>query len=191
MQYGFRSNYSWEAQLFLTIDDLPRVVENKLQTDVAILDFEKAFDKVAHSRLIHKLDYYCMRGGLLQWIQSFLSNCTQGVVDGTCSSPCSVTSGIPQGPVLGPVLFLVCINIISNIHSQIRLFADDCLVYHPINTSEDHEIFQDNLLKLLVLADVWQIKFNVKKCCILWVSTLQSTSDYIYIHNVQNSSTGC
>ena len=29
---------------------------------MAILDFEKAFDKVAHTRLIHKLHYYGIRG---------------------------------------------------------------------------------------------------------------------------------
>jgi len=29
--------------------------------DVVILDFAKAFDKVAHARLAHKLNYYGMR----------------------------------------------------------------------------------------------------------------------------------
>jgi len=149
VQYGFRSNHSCEAQLFLTIDDLTRAVENKFQVDVAILGFEKAFDKVAHT---NKLDYYGIAGDLLHWIHSFLSNRTQKVVvDGTCSSPCSVTSGVPQGSVLGPVLFLVYINdIASNICSQLRLFADDCLVYHCINSPEDHEIFQDDLSKLSI-----------------------------------------
>ena len=40
-------------------------MQNKLQVDVAILDFEKAFDKVGHSRLTHKLNYYGIRGELL------------------------------------------------------------------------------------------------------------------------------
>ena len=114
-------------------------------------------------------------GNLLQWIQSFLTNRTQKVVvDGVCSSPCNVTSGVPQGSVLDPVLFLIYINdITTNIHSQLRLFADDCLVHHPINSPEDHKIFQDDLDKLTILwADIWQMKFNVKKCCILRVSTL-------------------
>ena len=48
--------------------------------------------------------------------------------------------------MLGPVLFLIYINdITTNIHSQLSLFADDCLVYHPINSSEDHKVFQDDL----------------------------------------------
>ena len=125
---------------------------------MAILDFEKAFDKVIHIRLTHKLNYYGIRGDLLQWIQSFLTNHTQRViVDGTCSAPCSVTLGVPQGSVLGPVLFLIYINgIRSNIHSQLRLFTDDCLIiYHPINSPQDHKIFQDDLCKLSAWANIW------------------------------------
>ena len=87
--------------------------------------------------------FYGIRGELLQWLQSFLTNRTQKVIiDGKQSSPCSsVTSGVPQGSVLGPVLFLIYINdIVTNIHSQLRLFADDCLVYRPIYSPEDHKI---------------------------------------------------
>ena len=38
------SNRSCKAQLSFTIDYLTRALESKLQVDVAILDFEKAFD---------------------------------------------------------------------------------------------------------------------------------------------------
>ena len=55
IQHGFRFKHSCEAQLFLTTNDLAKVVENKVQIDMAILDFSKAFDKVAHTRL---KDYY-------------------------------------------------------------------------------------------------------------------------------------
>ena len=123
---------------------------------------------------------------MLQWIKSFLTKRTQKVVvNGTYSSPCGVTSGVPQGSVLGSILFLICINnITSNIHSQLRLFVDDCLVYCPINSPADHKTFQDDLYKLSVWANVRQMKFNVKKCCILRVSTLHSTSNFIYIYTM-------
>ena len=46
------------------------------QTDVVIMDFSKAFDKVAHKRLIKKIDHYGIRGKTKNWIESFLSNRT-------------------------------------------------------------------------------------------------------------------
>ena len=62
-----------ETQLAVTIDDLMRNLDNKLQTDVVILDFSKAFDTVPHDRLLHKLESYGIRGRLLQWKENFLT----------------------------------------------------------------------------------------------------------------------
>ena len=73
VQYGFRSRHSCEAQLLLTTNDLiGHAVDSKLQVDIVILDFSKAFDKVAHTRLFRKSDFYGIRGTLLHWIKSFL-----------------------------------------------------------------------------------------------------------------------
>ena len=66
---------------------------------MAILDFTKAFDKVPHKRLIHKLKYYGITGPISSWIESFLAERTQQVVING-SMPIQVTSGIPQGTVL-------------------------------------------------------------------------------------------
>jgi len=51
-QFGFRSKHSCESQLFITINDIAKGMDENHQVDVAILDFCKAFDKVEHSRLI-------------------------------------------------------------------------------------------------------------------------------------------
>ena len=72
LNHGFRTGYSCEIQLAVTIDDLARNFDNNLQTDIAILDFSKAFDTVPHNKLLHKLEVYGIRGILYQWIKSFL-----------------------------------------------------------------------------------------------------------------------
>ena len=73
-----------------------------------LLNFCKAFDKVPHSRLFNKLQFYGIKGSLLTWIMSFLSDRSQQVVlDNKCSDSNNVTSGVPQGTILAPLLFLI------------------------------------------------------------------------------------
>ena len=100
-QFGFREHHSCESQLLVTVSDIAKAINNKLQVDLAVLDFSKAFDKVAHARLLHKLEHYGLRGTLLEWFGSFLHNRTQQVViEGHYLTPCDITSGVPQGSLL-------------------------------------------------------------------------------------------
>ena len=48
-----------------TVEHLARSVNDRNQTDLLILDFSKAFDKVAHKRLLLKLEFYGIRGLVL------------------------------------------------------------------------------------------------------------------------------
>ena len=116
-------------------------------TDLIIMDFAKAFDKVPHRRLLHKLDYYGIRGSSHKWISSWLSKCSQQVVlDGQASDPVPVLSGVPQGSFLAPILFLIFIyDLTDKIKSTVRLFADDCVLYRNIHSLQDCLILQDDL----------------------------------------------
>ena len=110
-QYGFRSRRSCESQLIITTDALAKSLAKGEQIDVILLDFSKAFDKVPHHRLLHKLDYYGVRGSIWKWVQDFLSKRTQKVVlDSVTSSCADVISRVPQGTVMVPLLFLTFIN---------------------------------------------------------------------------------
>ena len=181
-QFGFRSKHSCETQLLITVNDIAKDIDRNLQVDAAILDFSKAFDRVAHSRLLYKLNYYGIRGTVLQWLESFLHGRTQQVVvEGSRSSTCQVTSGVPQGSVLGPVLFLIYINdIVTDIKSEIRLFADDILLFKTIATPNDHRILQNDLDSLTQWASNWLMEFNIPKCNILQFTTHHSKSTFTY-----------
>ena len=50
-----------------------------LISDIAYIDLAKAFDKVSHSKLLHKLSYYVVSGNLYKWLKSYLLDRKQRV----------------------------------------------------------------------------------------------------------------
>jgi len=62
-------------------------------------------------------------------------------------------------------MFSVYINDISDIlqSSSIKLFADDALLYRPVNTLEDSVKFQEDLASLEQWASQWKMSFNTEK----------------------------
>ena len=110
-QHGFRRGRSCETQLLELVEELTTNLDSGKQTDVLIIDFSKAFDKVHHSLLLHKLQRYGVQGTTNIWIANFLNNRHQAVVvSGASSHFVNIMSGVPQGSVLGPCLFLAFIN---------------------------------------------------------------------------------
>ena len=151
-----------------------------MQTDVTILVFSKAFDTVPHDKLLYKMNRYGVHENTLKWLSSFLKDRTMKVVvvEGEESKSVKVESGVPQGTVLGPLMFLCHINDLpDSVQSQVRLFADDCLLYRPIRSVKDHEILQNDLIELEKWASRWGMKFNAKKC---YVMSIRNTSSHFY-----------
>jgi len=185
LQHGFRSGHSCETQLIVTLQDLMKANDDKDQIDIAILDFSKAFDTVPHQRLLAKLEHYGIRGETKNWIREFLTNRTQQViVEGESSMSVHVDSGVPQGTVLGPLLFLSHINDLPDqVASQVRLFADDCLMYRSITSEQDHLAFQEDLISLENWAEKWGMKFNANKCYIMTISRKKPS---VYFYSLNN-----
>ena len=158
---------SCETQLIVTIQEIASKLSKGQQVDVILLDFAKAFDKVPHSRLLYKFDYYCVRGQTNTWINGFLSDRKQQVLlEGAHSNRADVLSGVPQGTILGPLLVLAYINDLPDSlrSSDVRLFADDSLLYRTVNGAKDNSLLQEDLTALEEWERIWQMSFNPSKC---------------------------
>jgi ribonucleases P/MRP protein subunit RPP40 len=160
------------TQLLEFIDELINNMAKGAQTDIQNLDFSKAFDRVNHSLLVHKLYHYGVRGTLNRWISDFLRDRKQAVViNGAKSDFINVESGVPQGSVLGPCLFLVYINDLPNrLTPSARLFADDTAVYSIVSSTEDQTRLQQDLNPLSEWEESWEMAFHPEKSTTLAVT---------------------
>jgi hypothetical protein len=140
------------------------------------MDFSKAFDKVTHSLLQHKLDHHGIRGKTGEWIKTFLSDRSQSVViEGESSDKILVDSGVPQGSVLGSSLFLFYIkDMPEGITSKVRLFVDDTIAYLTISSDQDARTLQSDLDKLEKWETSWLMAFSSVK--VIYAKNLRSSS---------------
>lgn len=184
-QHGFRKGMSTVTQLLETIHEFASALDKQSQIDIIFLDFQKAFDRVSHHKLLLKLKPILQNNSLLSWIESYLSSRSQCVsIGGSCSRPAPVRSGIPQGSVLGPIFFLVFINdIVNDIPVKIKLFADDCILYQEVNTPDDQELLNSALDKLHIWCERWQMCINTTKTVSMTISRKKAPLTFQYSIN--------
>ena len=160
-------------------------MNNGKQTDVIVMDFAKAFDKVGHRRLIEKMKYYGVGGKTNKWIEDFLAGRSQRVVlDGEKSYNADKLSGVPQGSVLGPCLFLFYINDMpEGLHQEttVRLFGDDTIAYLAVINNQDAEKLQEDFNKLEKWKHTWQMKFHPDKCQVLTITRKKEPIHFDYV----------
>ena len=163
LQHGFRKFRSGESQLLEFLDDVIKNIENSTQTDILIMDFSKAFDKVSHNLLVHKLHHYGIQGKTNRWMVVVLEGVTFDYVP--------VQSGVPHGSVLGPCLLLFYIyDIPVGLDSTIRLFADDTIACLAIKSNSNCITLQNDLTKLGLWVRIWKMAFHSDECNVLSIT---------------------
>ena len=106
----------------VVFDRIARALTGLGATRAVALDISKAFDRVWHGGLPHKLRSYGISGQIFGLISSFLSNrWLRVVLDGKSSKEYPVNAGVPQGSILGPTLFLPYINLPHDVICDITI----------------------------------------------------------------------
>ena len=164
-QHGFLKAKSCLTNMLCFLEEITKWIDVGSPVDIVYFDFQKAFDKVPHQRLLLKLKAHGIGDSITDWIEQWLTDRRQRVVvDGEVSNWKSVLSGVPQGSVLGPILFLIYINDLDDsITSNVLKFADDTKLFRKVNTDGDKQHLQNDLDRLVKWSEKWQMLFNFGK----------------------------
>ena len=104
-----------------------------------LLDISKAFDRVWHAGLLHKLNCYEISGQIFGLISSFPSNGRLWVfLDGISPQEYPINAGVPRGSILSPTLFLLYINDLpDDVFCNIAIYADETTLYSKCDQASD------------------------------------------------------
>ena len=95
-QHGFLKARSCLTNLLCFLEEITKWVDDGSPVDVVYLDFQKAFDKVPHQRLLLKLKAHGIGNDVINWIEKWLTHRRQRIiVDGEISNWKLVLSGVP------------------------------------------------------------------------------------------------
>lgn len=132
--------------------------------------------------LIKKLDVYGIKGNLLRWFASYLSNRTQYVsFNGYKSHLIIPASGVPQGSILGPLLFVLFINDLgSGLSSYYLLYADDLKIFRKISDANDCRILQTDLNRIVEWCNANCLHLNIEKCNMISFTRKRAVTTFNY-----------
>ncbi|MEW8186271.1 MAG: reverse transcriptase family protein, partial [Candidatus Thiodiazotropha endolucinida] len=173
LQSGFIRGDSTTYQLIHTYHSFCEAVDSGKEVRTVFCDISKAFDRVWHKGLLHKLSGIGCSDMVVQWFASYLSGRQQRVViNGQSSDWAPINAGVPQGSILGPLLFLIYINdIVKDIGSSIRLFADDTSLYIVVDSPQTAaSLLNNDLTTINKWAESWLVTFNASKTVSMTVS---------------------
>jgi hypothetical protein len=131
-QHGFRKNKSTASNLLELTNDLTSLMDKGNNIDLITIDFSKAFDKIPHKKLIHKLAKFGIGGCVFNWICDFLLGRNFKVCINSFNSDLfNVTSSVPQGSKLGPLFYIIYANDIVDLFkfAKITMYADDLTIH--------------------------------------------------------------
>jgi len=144
-QFAFRPTGSPTAAIISFLNSVTKLLLTNPYVIVISLDFSKAFDRVRHSTLMHKVALLDIPDNAFNWMVDFLnghSHCT--VYSGTASTFKDITASIIQGSSFGPAAYVINTGDLQPVipGNSLCKFADDTYLIIPASnwTSRQAEI---------------------------------------------------
>ena len=149
--------------------------DNKEYITGPFSDLTKVFDSVSHELLVLKLEFYAVKGCILNWLKCYLHNTKQRdvlqfVISPHLLSVCDVVKhGVPKESVLGPLMFNMYINdfprTINKVSHIILSATDNNIIVSSSDIDElnsvlnsvlrcNSELFQNNQLVLELIRHI-------------------------------------
>lgn len=154
-QFGFRKHHSTNHQLLRVVNRIRNGFNRKTHTAGVFLDVAKAFDRVWHTGLVHKLAVANFPPHLVNIMESYLRGRSFHVaMHGDRSTSRPIAAGVPQGSILAPFLYNIYTNDIpvNTDTSDLALYADDAAI---LVQSESIEMIETNLQVTLDTISAW------------------------------------
>ena len=177
-QFGFRSNSRTTDNLFILKQLIHKYLSSKQNLYVCFVDYEKAFDSVWQSGLLHKIKAMGINGKFYNVLKSMYTSISSSVIleNNKISESFKCNKGIRQGDGLSPVLFSIFMNDlpeylrksgckgveINNNKLNCLMYADDLVLIS--NSAKD---LQHSINTLNKHADKWKLKINTSKTNIM------------------------
>ena len=199
-QYGFRERHSTE---FASLELIDRLVCDLDQGETPIniyMDLSKAFDTLNHDILLHKHQYYGIKGPALELFKSYFTNRKQYVeLENTKSHFINISTGVPQGSILGPLLFIIYINDITSASPLFRpiIYADDTTLFTTLsilkNSNSTHDLSyntNNELSKICEWLKINKLSLNAKKTkYMIFHKPQKKLTKYMIFHKPQKKLT--
>ena len=172
LQSGFKHDDSTNFHLLHTYNTFCEAVVSGKEVRVVFCDISKAFDKVWHNGLLHKLSGIGCSDHVRRWFSTYLSRRQRVIINDVNSGWAQGHAGVRQGSILGRLLFLIYMNdIVKHIGSANRLFADNTSLYIVVDSPNIAAgVINTDLSTIGEWAEDWLVYFNTDKTISVLIS---------------------
>ena len=178
-QFAYLPRRGTAVAMTLMYDQILRFLDSKSgAVRLLMVDFEKAFDKLPHEKIIQSCIDFNLSKSTVLWIRDFLAGRKQCVrVNSSLSSWHPIHDGVPQGSILGPFLFCMVMDSFSPIDSTSTVikYADDLSILHFVRYS-DQDRAQSEWDNVVSWSHMNGLSINYSKCSVMNFVTKKNMS---------------